>query len=209
MKDKHGRLTSTFKIKHRAYNRAIADALVDAIAESDHGSVDIILKEDAAFSKLDITALTIRRWADEHVDFKRDIQRARQVMLERRLYAHDKATEEFIDKIAKGDPKTAIALSSMYRIKSDFLKWSASRIHPEQFGDRLNVNTNNRLPTNVFIQPMVITSQKQAEAIGNVNQKALSQQPKITDGVLQDKRETYKINKVIKNIKKDKRVIQQ
>jgi hypothetical protein len=37
----------------------------------------------------------------------------------------------------------------------------------------------------------------------------LSQQPKITDGVLQDKRETYKINKVIKNIKKDKRVIQQ
>ena len=39
---------------------------------------------------------------------------------------------------------------------------------------------------------MIITGQNQAEAIGETNRKALSQQPKITEGIITDQHEMFR-----------------
>lgn len=91
---------------------------------------------------------TVLRWLtlDSMEDFRSQYARAREHGIEEKideLAEVAKDTEKLVLK-HQDNPKIAAALVQAQKIKSDNIKWAASKLKPKKYGDKLDVTSGDK-----------------------------------------------------------------
>jgi len=126
---------------HPSYNEALATEILDQLAEGK--TLRAICREPGMPS-----ARTVRRWATDDINgFADRYERARKLQADALFdEAIDISNEEFIDN-------TEVQAA---RLKIDTRKWYIARVHPEKYGDRVEVTTRTEKLTDAEVDTQLL-----------------------------------------------------
>jgi hypothetical protein len=100
------------------FTQEIADAICDAIVESDYGLEQICEGDDFP------SARTVYRWLDANPAFRQQYARAREAQ------GHTQAGRGLRDALSASD-------AAIGRLKFDARKWAASKLAPKAYGEKV------------------------------------------------------------------------
>lgn len=102
------------------FTQDVADLICERIVESDYGLEQICASEDLP------SARTVYRWLNEHDDFRQQYARAKEAQ------GHVQAERGLKEAITATD-------AALGRLKWDARRWTASKLAPKQYGDKLEL----------------------------------------------------------------------
>lgn len=103
------------------FTQEIADAICEKIVESDYGLEQICESDDLP------SARTIYRWLADNDAFRQQYARAKEAQ------GHVQAERGLKDALTATD-------AALGRLKWDARRWTASKLAPKQYGDKLEID---------------------------------------------------------------------
>lgn len=102
------------------FTQDVADLICDRIVESDYGLEQICESDDLP------SVRTVYRWLNEHEDFRQQYARAKEAQ------GHVQAERGLKEALSATD-------AAIGRLKWDARRWTASKLAPKQYGDKLEL----------------------------------------------------------------------
>lgn len=87
---------------------------------------------------------TMFRWIREKPEFREQYARAKEESADLLVEMMMNESDLAIDGAWKADPKAAGAVVQGHRLKVDTLKWTASKLKPKKYGDKVDVTSDGK-----------------------------------------------------------------
>lgn len=94
---------------------------------------------------------TVFDWLAIHKEFTEQYARAKEESADADMELIEEIGDTAIQEAKDANPKSANAVVSAYKLKSDNLRWGMSKKKPKKYGDKLDMTTNGKdLPTPIL-----------------------------------------------------------
>lgn len=110
---------------------------------------------------------TIFQWMRKYEDFGKQYARACQERSEAQIEELHDLGDEAIDLARRVDPKASGAVVQAVRLKADNIKWAASKMKPQKYGEKIDLTSGGE---KVEVAPLVVSKIKARR--GNANPEA-------------------------------------
>lgn len=104
-----------------SFTQEVADLICERIIESDYGLEQICAADDLP------SVRTVYRWLESNEDFRQEYARAKEVQ------GHVQAERGLKEALTATD-------AAIGRLKWDARRWTASKLAPKQYGDKLEID---------------------------------------------------------------------
>lgn len=126
------------------YTQELADKICEQLSQG--MSLRSICLDDDMPSGVSIFA-----WLRKYPEFLKQYERACDERTESQQEIILDLGDKAIEHAEEADPKASNAIVSAYKLKSDNLKWSMSKMKPKKYGDKIDMTTNGKdLPTPIY-----------------------------------------------------------